>query len=127
MRNVRDDEQSMIAALLEQIELRLELFDLTGTLAICLLDFRGVVPLALRPRDLVGGGVLVAFQSFELREQPTTAGLKRCKLLELARHVDAATGERGSDSFEVVSEIGRIDHVRARDSHRTTGLPRRSA
>jgi hypothetical protein len=114
MRDVRDDEQSVIASLLEQIELRLQLLDVAGALTIRLLNLGGVLPLALRPRDLVGRGVLFAFQPFELREQPTAARLERCKLLELARHVDAAIDERGSHSFEVVSEKGGIDHVRAR-------------
>jgi UTP--glucose-1-phosphate uridylyltransferase len=114
MRNVRDDEQALIASLLEQIELRFQLFDLTGALTIRLLNFGGVLSLAFRSRDLVGSSVLFAFQPFQLRKQPPAARLERRKLLELARHVDAAIGERGPDSFEVVSEKGGIDHVRAR-------------
>src|SRR4030095_14663165 len=114
MRNVRDDEQSVIASLLEQIEFHPQLLDLCGALTIRLLNLARILSLPLRSRDLVSRGVLFAPQSFQLREQPSATRLERGKLLERARHVDAAIGKCGSDGFEIVSEKGGIDHVRAR-------------
>jgi hypothetical protein len=114
MRNVGDDEQSLIASLLEQIEFHPKLLDLCGALTIRLLNLARILSLPLRSRDLVGRGVLFASQSFQLREQPSATSLERGKLLELARHIDAAIGKCGSDGFEIVSEKGGIDHVRTR-------------
>src|SRR4030095_16871964 len=109
MRNVRDDEQSVIASLLEQIELHPKLLYLGGALTIRLLNLARILSLPLRLRDLVRGGILFAFQPFQLGEQAPAACLERGKLLELARHVDAAIGECRSDRFKVVSEKGGID------------------
>jgi len=111
MWNVRDDEQALVPPLLKKVELRVGLLDLRRTLAVGLLNFRGVLPLSLRFGHLVSRRVLLALQSFELGQEPATTGLERRKLLELARQVDAAIGKCGLDSCDVVSEKGRIDHV----------------
>ena len=115
VRDVRDDEQRMVPALLEQIQLHSPLLDLPGPLTIRLLNLRRVLASTLRLRDLVGGRVLFALQPFDLGNQPPPARLERGNLLELACQIDAAIGEGGSNRFEVVLEEGGIDHVRRVD------------
>src|SRR5258705_433760 len=68
-------------------------------------------PGRLGGRALVPRRVLLALEAFELWQQAPAPSLERGQLLELARHVDAAVGERGSDGLEVLSEVGGIDHV----------------
>ena len=111
MRQVRDDQQRMIPALLEQIELHRHLLDLRRPLTIRLLNLRRVLAAALRLRDLVGGGVLFALQSFELGNQAAAPRLERGDLLQLAGQIHAAVGQRGANGFEVVFQVGGIDHV----------------
>jgi len=111
VRQVRNDEQAVVPPLLDQIELDALLLDLLRPLAARILDLRRVEPLALGARDLVARRVLLALEALELRQQAPAPCLERGQLLELARHVDAAVGECGSDGFEVLSEVGGIDHV----------------
>ena len=113
MWKVRHDQQPVVPALLDQVELDAQLLDLVCALTVRLEDLRGIEPLSLRFRDLVARGVLLTLEAFELRQQPPAPRFERGKLLELTRHVDAAVGERGTDGFDVLSEIGGIDHGQA--------------
>jgi hypothetical protein len=96
--------------MLDGIELDAELLDLRRPLAVSLLDLRDVLPLALRARHFVAGGILVAFQPFDLGENPSAAGLERRQFFELSFEVEAAPCKAGADRVEVVAEQSRIEH-----------------
>jgi hypothetical protein len=111
MRNVGDDEHRLMAPLFEFIDFGACLLDLRRALTIDFLNLCRVLSLPLRLRNLVGRRLLLALQPFELRQQPTTTGLERGKLIELTRQVGTAIGKCGADCFDVVAEKGGIDHV----------------
>jgi len=69
MREVRDRKQAAIPTLFDRIELDTLLLDLLRTRAARLLDLRRVELLPFRARHFVAGRVLLALQSFELRQQ----------------------------------------------------------
>ena len=71
-------------------ELDVDLLDALRARPVGLLDRRGVAALPLRPRHFVAGGVLLALQSFDLRQQAAALRFERRELLELGLEVGAA-------------------------------------
>jgi len=96
--------------MLDLIELDAELSNLLRPRAIGVDNLFGVLPLTLRARNLVAGRVLIAFQPFELRDQPPATVLEYCEGLELAIGVDAAFREPGLHVFLVIAHKSRIKH-----------------
>jgi len=71
---------------------------------------RGVLSLALGPRHLVPGGVLLAFQALHLWNQPTAMGLERGQLLQLGAGVEAPRLEPLPHLVEMVTDENRVKH-----------------
>src|SRR5262245_46260529 len=85
VRQVGYRQQAAVATLLNAFELDGELLDLLRPLTIGLLNRGAVQSLSLRPRDFVGRSVLFPLEAFELRQYPTSSGLERGEIFELAR------------------------------------------
>ena len=113
-RGVRDVGQpghQPVALVLDALQFDLELLDLLAAELVGLEDRLGVEPLALGAGHLVGGGVLLAFQPLELRNQPAAMRLEAGQLFELGRHLEAAVDVAGTDGLEVVAYVGGIKHA----------------
>src|SRR5581483_4167070 len=92
------------------VELDRELPDLLGPLPIGLENAARVLLLPLRTGDFVARRVLVAFQPFQLRNQPTPAVLQRGKRLELAVQIQSALLEAAAYLVLMVANKSRIQH-----------------
>ena len=93
MRQIRNRHQQRRPALLDLFELGLELLDSLSPRLVGREECRGVLPLALGARDLVACGVLLALESFELRNQAATLGVDGRDLLEFSIRLQAAIAQ----------------------------------
>ena len=103
--HVRQRHQDDQALLLDLIELDGELAYLLRALPVRLEDTARVLPLTLGPRHFVAGRILIALQTFELRNQPASPVFERRELLEIALHVPAAVLQAASDFFLVIAYV----------------------
>ena len=87
------------------IELDGELAYLLRALTVRLEDTARVLPLTLRPRHFVAGRILIALQTFELRNQPASPVFERRELLEIALYVPAAVLQPAPDFFLVIAHV----------------------
>ena len=92
------------------IELDLELADLLRARFARGKERRRVLTLALRPRDLVAGGVLLALQTLDFRNQAPASRLERRQLLEIRIGIEAAVAVRGADLVEVLAHDSGVNH-----------------
>jgi len=99
------------ALLLDAVELDFELLDLLAAQFVGLEDRPGVEALALGPRHFVRGGVLLALEPFELRDQAAAVRLEAGELFELGRDVETAIDKTCTHRLEIVANVGGIQHV----------------
>src|SRR6185312_10561120 len=99
------------ALVLDLIELDLDLPDLLRARLVGREDRRRILPLTLRARDLVARSVLLALQSFQLRNQPPPAQLQCCELFELVVQAKPAVLQSGANFLEVIPDVRRIQHA----------------
>jgi hypothetical protein len=110
VRQIRQRHQDDRALLFDLVELDAELAYLLRALPVRLEDAARVLPLALRSRHLVARRVLIALQTFELRNQPASAVFERRELLEVALSVPATVLQAASDFFLVIAYVCRVKH-----------------
>ena len=96
--------------MLDLIELDAQLADLLCPLAIRLENRRRVFALALRARDFVAGGILLALQPLEVGDQPAASVLERGKRFEVAVDVHAALVKPSTHLVLVVAHENRVKH-----------------
>jgi hypothetical protein len=75
---------------------------------------RRILPLALCPRDLIARRVLLALQTFDLRDQSAAMRFSGRELLQLGRDGKAAARHAALDRFEVVADENGIKHRNVR-------------
>ena len=105
MRQIRQVEHRRRALVIDGVELKPELLDLRRALTARLLNLRGVLALALRARDFVARGVLLAFQSFELGNQPAPCRLEHRDLFERFVRIETTIAQSGTDFFDVIPDV----------------------
>ena len=110
VRDVRQRHQDDRALLFDLIELDAELAYLLRALPVRLEDTARVLPLTLGPRHFVAGRILIALQTFELRNQPASPVFERRELLEVALDVPAAVLQPAPDFFLVIAYVCRVKH-----------------
>ena len=110
MREVRHGEQPGAPLLLDGVHLDLELFDLLAARAVRREDPARIEPLALGPRHLVAGDILLALQRLELGDQPPPSRLEAHQLLEHGVGVEAPAPQAGADLIEMIAHEGRVEH-----------------
>lgn len=110
VRKIRKREESSVPPLFDCVELDAELFDVLRPRAAGLLNLRRIETLPLGARNFVAGGVLLALQPFDLRQQSPSAGFERRQVLELAREVSPSVPQAIANGLEVVSKKGGVEH-----------------
>ena len=98
------------ASSLDAVELDLHLLDPLAALLVGFEDVRGVKALPLVARDLVAGGVLLALEAFDLRNQTLAVRLDRRQLVELGTGIEPAREQALPDVVEVVADENGIKH-----------------
>ena len=111
MRQVGQVQHGRRALVIDGIELESELLDLLRACAIRFLDWCGVVPLPLGARNLVAGRVLLALQVLELGNQPPSRGFERGDVFEHFVGFETTIAEACPNLFDVVANVGRVEHV----------------
>ena len=110
MRQVGERHEQLRPLLLDLIELDADLADLLRSLAVRFENCAGVLALALRARDFVARGILIALQPFEVGNEPPPAVLENGQLLELAFDQKPAVLQAPLHLVLVVAHISRIEH-----------------
>jgi hypothetical protein len=99
MRQVRQRLQQDRPLTFGRFELDLELLDLLAARLAGFVELLDVLPLALGARDLIARRVLLALQTFDLRNQAPAMRFRRGELLQLGRHAEAAAGHGSLHGF----------------------------
>ena len=94
----------------DAIELDLHLLDLLRPLFVGFEDRPRVEPLTLGAGDLVTGGVLIALQPFDLRNEAAAMRFEGGELFQLVRQIDTARRQSCTDGLDVFAYISRIKH-----------------
>ena len=110
MRQIRERHQQRRALLLDLIDLDLELPDLLRPCLVRGEDPRRILPLTLGARDLVAGGILLALEALDFRNQAAAARFECRKLFQLGVHREPAVLVRRADLVQVIADVGGIDH-----------------
>ncbi len=112
MREVGQRHEQGRALPLDRIRLELEAADLLRPRLVGGKDRARILPLALGPRDIFGGRVLLPLQSLELGDQLAAPSLERGKLLQLGLGAHSPVLQRRTDVLSVFAQVRRIDHDR---------------
>ncbi len=105
------DEQRLLALVLDGVELHAELPDLLGALTVPLLDRPGVEPLALGLGNLVARGVLLALQPLEVADQAPTEPFERRDFLQCPVGIHSTAAQTGSHDLQVFTDKLGIEHA----------------
>jgi hypothetical protein len=111
VRQVGEPGQQPVALGLDAVEFDLQLLDLLAPGLVGFEDRPGVEPLTFGPGNFVGGGVLLAFEALELRNEPAAVGLEPGQLLEFDGEVEPAAGVASAHRIEVVADESGIKHA----------------
>jgi hypothetical protein len=110
VREIGQRHQQQRALLFDTIQLGLELLDSLSAGSVGREDRRCVLPLPFGTRHLVGGGVLLALEPFDLGDQPAAARFEGGDLLQLGVRPQAAALEAAADILEVFTHQPCIQH-----------------